>query len=295
MSNLNLTRGFNLSNLNKPATPTNSTGKSLNFSSTGNSTATTASNLTNNFNSLSIPMKTLSLLVIILFVVMVGYTGYSLFADFYNTYNSEPYLVKGTKLGKSTVVIPGYKVPPSVDQKYGTEFAYSMWIYVNDWTYKQSEWKHILHKGSHTAMPLQAPGIWLYPNENKLAINMNTFYSVKESCDIENIPIAKWFHLTVVVIGKYIDVYINGRLKKRCQFKGVPKQNFGDVYINQWQGFDGFLSNVRYFSYALPFYRIEQLVKDGPSKESCIDDKKTLPPYLAPDWWEKEGFSKSSV
>jgi len=288
MNNLNLTRGFNLSNLNKPPL------------STSTSTATPSTNLSlstnmRSLNSLSTPMRLIAIVVAILFVIIVGYSAYSLVTDLYNTYNSEPYLVKGTKLGKTTVVIPGYRVQPSVDQKYGAEFAYAMWIYINDWTYKQNEWKHILHKGSHTAMPLQAPGIWLYPNENKLAINMNTFYSVKESCDIENIPIAKWFHLVVVVVGKYIDVYINGRLKKRCQFKGVPKQNFGDVYINQWQGFDGFLSNVRYFNYALPFYRIEQLLNEGPSKESCIDDKKTTPPYLAPDWWEKSGFSKNGI
>jgi hypothetical protein len=292
--NLNLTRGFNLSNLNKPALTTPSTPSKLPNVTLPNVTAQAAV-VTNNFNTLSLGMKVISVIVVILVLIIVGYTGYSFLTDLYNTYNSEPYLVKGTKLGKSTVVVPGYKVQPSVDQKYGAEFAYSMWIYINDWTYKQSEWKHILHKGSQTAMPLQAPGIWLYPNENKMAINMNTFYSVKESCDIENIPIAKWFHLTVVVIGRYIDVYINGRLKKRCQFKGVPKQNFGDVYINQWQGFDGFLSNVRYFNYALPFFRIEQLVKEGPSKESCIDDKKTLPPYLAPDWWEKEGFGKMPI
>ena len=125
---------------------------------------------------------------------------YSFAIDFYDNINNEPFLVKGTKLGKSTVVIPGSKVPPSVDGKYGAEFSYSMWIFINDWTYKQGEWKHILHKGSHTAMPLQAPGIWLYPKENKMAINMNTYHSVKESCDIGNLTINKWFHLTVVVI-----------------------------------------------------------------------------------------------
>ena len=63
------------------------------------------------------------------------------------------------------------------------------------------EWKHIMHKGNSSGMPLQAPGIWIYPSTNKLAINMNTYNSVKESCDIGNIPLNKWFHLTVMVIG----------------------------------------------------------------------------------------------
>jgi len=278
-NNLNLSPALNLSN-------TGSTNLGFN---------TKIKNIGNQYSGLSVFMKILVMIVFILVISFLAYTIYSLAVDFLQSNNSEPFLVKGTKLGKNTMIIPGSKVPPSIDGKYGVEFSYSMWIFINDWTYKQDEWKHILHKGSHTGMPLQSPGIWLYPRENRMAINMNTFYSVKESCDIGNIPINKWFHLTVVVIGKYIDVYINGRLKKRCQFKGVPKQNYGDVYINQFQGFDGFLSNVRYFSNALPFYRIEQLVKDGPASGSCIDDAQTLPPYLAPDWWEKSGFNKMSL
>ena len=284
-SRLNLSPNMNLSNLNSAGNTRGVTGR------IGNR----AKNLSNQYQSLSTLMKVLVIAVGVLTIFFIGYMIYSFATDLYESINSEPYLIKGTKIGKNTMIIPGAKIPPSIDQRYGAEFSYSMWIYINDWTYKQDEWKHILHKGSNTAMPLQAPGIWLYPKENKMAINMNTFHSVKESCDIGNLPINKWFHLTIVVIGSYIDVYINGRLKKRCRFKGVPKQNYGDVYINQWQGFDGFLSNVRYFNYALPFYRIEQLVRQGPSQESCIDDAQTTPPYLAPDWWEKSGFSKMTI
>lgn len=271
----------------------NNTSRALN--NTMNKVSNSAGNLRNQFMGLSNTLKIILAVTIFLVVVFIGYTIYTLGIDFFQSYNNEPFLVKGNKLGKHSMIIPGHMVPPSIDQKYGAEFSYSMWIYITDYTYKQNEWKHILHKGSQTAMPLQAPGIWLYPKENKIAINMNTFHSVKESCDVGNIPVGKWFHLTVVVIGKYIDVYINGRLKKRCEFKGVPKQNYGDVYINQWQGFDGFLSNVRYFAYALPFYRIEQLVKDGPSTEACMDEPTATPPYLAPDWWERNGFGKHEM
>jgi hypothetical protein len=262
---------------------------------TGIALNTQMNNFSSRFSALSFSMQIITAIVALLVLIFIAYSLYSFGADFFTSYTDEPYLVKGTKLGKSSLIIPGSMVPPSVDQKYGAEFSYAMWIYITDYTYKQNEWKHILHKGSSSAMPLQSPGIWLYPKENKLAINMNTFYSVKESCDIGNIPVGKWFHLSIVVIGKFIDVYINGRLKKRCEFKGVPKQNYGDVYINQWQGFDGFLSNVRYFAYALPFFRIEQLVLDGPDSASCIDDKLAKPPYLAPGWWQNEGFGRQPM
>lgn len=228
--------------------------------------------------------------VVILIVFLVIYLLYSLISDFRSFSNNEPYLVEGTKVARTSKIIPANMIKPSVDGQYGIEFTYVMWIYVTDWgTFKPDEYKHVLHKGNGTAMPLQSPGIWLYPMENKIAINMNTFYSVKESCDVGNIPIGKWFHLAVVVIGKYIDVYINGRLKKRCEMKGVPKLNYGDLYMTQWGGFDGFLSKVRYFNYAISYPKLEQIIRDGPSKQPCTDTG-TKPPYLADDYWMTTGF-----
>lgn len=244
---------------------------------------------------LSGTMRVVVIGVFILLVLMLAWFAYSIVVDYYNLRSDEPYLVKGTKLGRNALTVPGNKVPLSVDGQYGLEFSYTMWIYINDWSYRAGKWKHILHKGNDTAMPLQAPGIWLYPDENKLAINMNTFHSVKESCDISNIPVNKWFHISVVVVGRYIDIYVNGRLKRRCEFQGVPKQNYGDVYINQFGGFDGFLSNVRYFNSALPIWRIEQVVREGPDSGACIDDKLTKPPYLASDWWSTNAFSDDNI
>jgi len=212
--------------------------------------------------------------------------------DYRGVLSKEPWLVSGTKNARSQKIIDGRRIMPSSDQKYGTEFTYSFWMYINNWSTKANEWKHVLHKGNASAIPLQSPGIWLYPGTNKLAINMNTFESVKESCNIGNIPINKWVHITVTLMGKYIDVYVNGKLKKRCKLKGVPKLNFGDLYINNWQGFDGFLSRVRYFNYAVPYWKIEQIVAEGPSDAPCVDTGEK-PPYLSEDWYQTTGFPET--
>lgn len=226
----------------------------------------------------------------IIVVLIIIYLIWYIITDYRNTRTNEPWLIKTTKIARTSKVIPGQLIPRSVDEQFGIEFSYTMWIYITDWgTYKSGEYKHILHKGDATAMPLQAPGFWLYPDSNRIAINMNTFESVNESCDIGNIPIGKWFHITLVVIGKNMDVYINGRLKRRCKLKGLPKQNYGNVYITQWNGFDGFLSKVRYFNYALPFWKIEQIVADGPSQAPCVDTQQK-PPYFAPDYWFQTGW-----
>ena len=211
----------------------------------------------------------------------------------YQKYNeNSPYLLQGTKLGKVAKTIPGHKVMRSDNGKFGLEFTYSMWLYIEDSNFagaRAKEWKHIIHKGTANGMPLQAPGIWLYPATNRLSINMNTYYSIKESCDIANVPLNKWFHLTVMVIGKSIDVYINCNLKKRCKFQGVPKMNYGNVYINMWEGFDGFISNVRYWDRAVAPFRIEKICKEGPSKAPCTDTG-VNPPYLSKNYWMNTGF-----
>ncbi len=261
----------------------------MNTNKPTNTMANQFKNVTTKITKASKKLQFMGIVFIILFVIIIAYLLMKVTNDYRQLNTNEPWLVRQTKIARVAKSIPGHLIKPSTDGQFGIEFSYAMWIYITDWTYKNDEYKHILHKGNNSAMPLQAPGIWLYPKENKIAINMNTFYSVKESCDIGNIPIGKWFHLTVVVIGKNMDVYVNGNLKKRCEFKGVPKQNYGDVYINLWGGFDGFLSKVRYFNYSLPYFKIEQIVSDGPSQAPCVDSN-IRPPYFAKDWWMTTGF-----
>ena len=229
-------------------------------------------------------------IVLIVIMVIVGLFLAYLLYKFVKTYNdtseNEPWIVKGTKIASTPLTIKGDKIKRSVDSQYGIEFSYFTWIYVNKWG---SNWQHVFHKGSVNGTPLQAPGVWLYPNYNKLSINMNTFSSVRETCDVGNIPIGKWIHLGIVVIGKNIDIYINGDLKKRCEFKGIPKQNYGDLYVTNYGGFDGFVSKMKYFNYAVPIWKVIQLFNMGPSKLPCTDSG-TKPPYLAADYWQTTGF-----
>ena len=250
---------------------------------------TALNNAVNKVKQAPTKQKVIGVVAFLIVLFLVIYVIWSLSQDYRQTQGNEPWLVPTTKIAQNPMKIPGYVIKPSNDSRYGIEFTYAFWIYVNNWVYKNGEYKHVFHKGNASAMPLQAPGVWLYPRENKMAINMNTFESVKESCDIGNIPTNKWFHITIVCIGKNLDVYINGRLKKRCALRGVPKQNYGDLYINSWNGFDGFLSKFRYFNYAVPYYKIEQMIADGPSQKPCVETG-VSPPYFARDVWFASGY-----
>ena len=236
--------------------------------------------------------KTSRMVVIGIVAITLVYLVYRVVVSYRTTMDNEPWLIYGTKSASaSTTQVPAQKILRSADGQYGIEFSYAFWMYISSLGSKN--WKHVFHKGSPDAYPNQAPGVWIYPEENKLAINMNTFASVKETCDIGNLPMGKWFHISIVVMNRFMDVYINGQLKKRCKFKGIPKQNYGDLYINNWEGFDGFMSQFRYFSYALPYYKIEQIIKLGPSQAPCVDTGER-PPYLASDYWQTTGFPSYS-
>ena len=56
----------------------------------------------------------------------------------------------------------------------------------------------------------------------------------------------------------------------------MPKQNWGNFYITNNGGFDGFISNIQYFAYKLPYYKLENIIKIGPNTGSCIDSGENL-------------------
>ncbi len=170
------------------------------------------------------------------------------------------------------------------DNKGGIEFTYSFWFAIENMEYKFGEWKHMFHKGNKTSYPNRSPGVFIHPEKNAIRVYMNTMDNILEYVEIDNIPIQRWVHMAICLNHTYLDVYVNGRLKKRHEFKSTPKQNFGDLWLNLFGGFEGYMCRMQYFRRCLQYNEVEDIVKKGPSKEDCSDsgDK---PPYLDDDWW----------
>lgn len=236
----------------------------------------------------------IGILAFLALMVVVIYYLWQVIQDYRDTRGNEPWLVKDTKMGRSSKIIPSAMIPFSNDGQYGIEFTYMFWIYISNWEYQSGKYKHIFHKGNHGGKPLQAPGVWLYPDQNRMLFVMNTFSAVDEQCSIGNLPIGKWFHVAVVLINRNLDVYINGKLKRRCLLRGLPRQNYGDLYINSLGGFDGFLSRFRYYNYAVPYYKIERAFEEGPSDAPCEGVGLAVPPYLSSRWWFQNKFPEST-
>lgn len=246
--------------------------------------------------------KVLFIIIILVGIAILLFVCYRLYNNYVQFTEDNVYLVRGTVQGSSSpVTIPSTQIPRASDGPYGYEFSYGMWLMVNQDSYSvlnRTVKKHILHKGNTNMVPYMCPGIFLSEAKNDLEVHFTTYDYTNEVCKIQNVPIGKWFHLAVVVINKSIDVYINGNLKKRCTLKGLPIQNYGDVYIAKdiysgdeqtYVHLSGLLSNVRYFNYALPYYRLEQLMSETPGEAPPMDQG-IMPPYFSQNYYLQTGF-----
>jgi hypothetical protein len=86
--------------------------------------------------------------------------------------------------------------------------------------------------------------------------------------DVPNIPLKKWFHLAIRLENSILDVYVNGTIDQRQILSNVPKQNYYDIFVCQHGGFQGSLSDLRYFNSALNVFQLNTIVSNGPSMKT---------------------------
>ena len=80
---------------------------------------------------------------------------------------------------------------------------------------------------------------------------------------------------------------LNGIITKSLTLIGVPKQNYGDVYVAMNNGFNGYISNLWYYNYALGILAIQELVKNGPNTTMTDNSSMNMknPNYLSLRWY----------
>lgn len=238
------------------------------------------------------------LLVIFVFVVVLQFS-ISILGWFMNPTDS-PHLIDGMVDAKQMLVIPQDPSQPgaktinrSVNASDGIEFTWTVWIFINDLGMPNNKYRHIFHKGNDTLdsvglnFPNNAPGLYISPNTNELTVIMNTFDVINEEITIPDIPINKWVNVIIRCKNTSVDVYINGTVTKSVKLIGVPKQNYGNVYVAMNGGFDGYISDLWYYNYALGTAAIQNLVKRGPNKKMTGSMSMNMknPNYLSLRWY----------
>jgi hypothetical protein len=177
----------------------------------------------------------------------------------------------------------------------GIEFTWSVWIFINNLQYLEGQYKHVFYKGNNNLesnglnFPNNAPGLYIAPNTNALVVMMNTFNDINEETVIPDIPLNKWVNVIIRCQNNKLDIYVNGTITRSVQLMGVPKQNYGDVFVAGNGGFNGYISNLWYYNYALGTSDIANISSKGPNttltSTSSLNTVLKDPNYLSLRWY----------
>jgi hypothetical protein len=228
-------------------------------------------------NSNSLVVKFAFLLLVIFGFVILLRVGISAISYFLKP-NDSPRLIDGMVDAKQMIIIPqdpssngSIPIYRSVNAEDGLEFTWSVWIYIEDLQTNAGIYKHVFSKGNSDLnengliQPNNAPGLYIAPNTNTLVVMMNTYHVINEEILIPDIPMHKWVNVIIRCQNTTLDVYINGTIARSINLIGVPKQNYGDVYVAMNGGFSGYISNLWYYNYALGTSAIQRILSSGPN------------------------------
>ena len=195
----------------------------------------------------------------------------------------------------------------STNQIFGMEFTWSIWMFIKPVQPNTSAMQHVFSKGAgvngrceNNQFSNNAPGLYLM-HTNTLYILMDTVnqpacFGGNDDIVITNMPINKWFNVVIRLTNDTLDVYINGRLTKRLVMTSVPNQNYDDVYICNGGGFNGYVSDLKYFNSSIGTTQINALVSNGPNTSiNSSNLKNNIPPYLSIDWYDENQTSSDNI
>jgi hypothetical protein len=212
-------------------------------------------------------MSALSIVITIVVVVLVFMFIRYLIMDPYTLQNVQNGMTSST-ISASSLATNGSNVPAS-------NFAYSIWFYINDWNYRYGEQKVVFGRmGSQSPTGAGSisgvngldpcPAVVLDSTENNLSISLGCYpganqepttvggTTVIHTCSVANVPIQKWVNLVISVYGRSLDVYIDGKLVRTCLLPGVASINSNsNVYVTPSGGFNGWTAKFQYYPSSL--------------------------------------------
>ena len=253
-------------------------------------------------NSSSTVARFAFVLVIIFVFIILLQLGLALITSISQMGKGSPHILNGMVDATQMIVVPqqpgtsgAITVERSNNSPNGIEFSWSVWIYINNLQYLSGQYRHIFSKGNSDidmttglVQPNNAPGLYISPNTNALTIVMNTYNVINEKVIVPDIPLNKWVNVIIRCRNTNLDVYVNGTVTKSMVLNGVPKQNYGNVYIGMNGGFSGNISNLWYYNYALGTSAIQNIAMKGPnttlvSVSSNVNQKSAN--YLSNRWY----------
>jgi hypothetical protein len=212
-------------------------------------------------------MSALGIVLTIFFIVILYMFLRYIFSDPNTLQNLQSGQTLST-INASSLATNGSNVPSS-------NFAYSIWFYINDFNYRYGSPKVIFGRmsapstsGNGSVNGINGldpcPSVVLGSVENNLEVSLGCYPGINQqptttggttvvhTCKVANIPIQKWVNLIVSVYGRSMDIYIDGKLVRTCLLPGVASvNNNANVYITPNGGFEGWTSKFQYYPNSL--------------------------------------------
>lgn len=198
---------------------------------------------------------------------------------FYFRQTKSNYIKDGVSLDKlehtSYNVISDDIRPPTIDNN----ISYSFWIYLKEFYYNFSKWKHIFHKGTNienkqldysywnnieAEIPEQSIGVWMHPYSNNLRICAKTEDNIIEYTDIDDISQNESVHISITISNKTLNVYINTKLVTTKVFGNKISINTKPMYFNFPYSYNGTIYNFLYLPRITDKTLITQLFNKKP-------------------------------
>ena len=201
----------------------------------------------------------------ILFYLIIAVLVYLIYNFFFKDHTVVD--LAGMHNAKVALPIQADKLPSSGASQ---DYTFSVWIYVNTWSYKYGKPKTII-KRSHTDGGGPIPEIFLQGNTNDLMIKVSTYQSGssgaggnEDECSVKNIPLQKWVHILMSVNNRTNDVYIDGKLVSTCMLQGVGMNDKNaSMVLCPDGGFSGYTSKLRYYARAVNPREAYEIYKEG--------------------------------
>jgi len=212
-------------------------------------------------------MSPLSIVITIVVIVLILMLLKYIFSDPYTLQNMQNGTT-ATTINASSLATNGTSVPSS-------NFAYSIWFYINNWNYRYGESKVIFGRmgaaSSQSSGSVSGingldpcPAVVLGAVENDISVSLGCYpgadqqptttggNTVVHTCSVTNVPIQKWVNLIVSVYGRSMDLYIDGKLVRTCLLPGVASvNNNANIYVTPMGGFEGWTSKFQYYPNAI--------------------------------------------
>jgi hypothetical protein len=212
-------------------------------------------------------MSALSIVITIVVIVLIFMLLKYIFTD--------PYTLQAIQDGTTASTINASDLATNGSDVPSSNFAYSVWFYVNDWNYRYGEPKVIFGRmgaksgsGGGSVPGVSGldpcPAVVLGAIENNISVSLGCYpgadqepttpggNTVVHTCSIANVPIQKWVNLVISVYGRTMDLYIDGKLVRTCLLPGIASvNNNANIHVTPAGGFSGWTSNLQYYPNSL--------------------------------------------